>query len=331
VTRPKVLITSWLCDPADPILDRLRALGCDLSDRRRPQRYGEDEMIALVQDVDAVIAGSDQFTARVIAAAPRLKIIARVGVGYDTIDLAAATARGIAVTITPGANDRAVADYTFGLIIAVARFIPASDRFVRAGEWRRLAGADVAGATLGIIGLGRIGKNVARRAQGFEMRVLAYDTVQDPEFARQYGVRYVPLETLLAESDFVTIHTPLTPETRHLLNAERLRLMKPTAYLINTARGEIVDEAALAQALREGWIAGAALDVFAQEPPWDSPLMALRDRDNVVFSPHIAGSSRGANAAMYRLAVEEVARVLSGQPARYAVNPEIYRTGATPV
>ena len=206
----------------------------------------------------------------------------------------------------------------------------APERMTRA-DWRRLAGADVAGATLGIIGLGRIGKNVARRAQGFEMRVLAYDTVQDPEFARQYGVRYVPLETLLAESDFVTIHTPLTPETRHLLNAERLRLMKPTAYLINTARGEIVDEAALAQALREGWIAGAALDVFAQEPPWDSPLMALRDRDNVVFSPHIAGSSRGANAAMYRLAVEEVARVLSGQPARYAVNPEIYRTGATPV
>lgn len=316
----KVLVTSWIVEENHPQLDRLRAIGCEIVNARRPSPHTEAEMRELIRGIDAVIAASDAYTDSVLAAADRLKIIARVGVGYDAIDLAAATRRGVIVATTPGANHEAVADLAFGLMLALARFIPLHDRLVRAGRWERHTGADVYGKTLGILGLGKIGKGMARRARGFSMRVVAHDPFWDEEFARSYQVERAALDDVVRDADFLTLHLPASPETYHVMNAERLRLMKPTAYLINTARGTLVDEAALDQALREGWIAGAALDVFDKEPPWGSPIL---QRENAIFSPHVAGFSKQANEQMIRMAVENVLHVLTGQPPLDCVNREV--------
>ena len=190
------------------------------------------------------------------------------------------------MTTTPGTNERAVADFAFGLILTVARAIPANIANVKAGRWERVVGPDVAHATLGIVGLGLIGKEVARRAHGFDMRILAYDVFRDEAFAEQYGVEYRELDDVLAEADYVTVHVPLMPQTRNLLDAGRLARLKPTAYVVNTARGGTVDEAALYEALTSGRLAGAALDVFGVEPAWGNPLLEL---PNVVATPHVAG------------------------------------------
>jgi phosphoglycerate dehydrogenase-like enzyme len=279
-------------------------------------------MIALLPGVAATVASVEPYTRRVLAAADALTIIARVGVGYDAIDLAAATERGVAVTTTPGANDRAVADYAFALILALGRAVLANHEQVRAGRWERVVGPDIAGATLGIVGTGAIGKGVARRARGFDMRILAYDIAPDAAFAAEAGVAYRPLEALLAEADFVTLHTPLFPSTRNLIDAERLALMKPTAYLVNTSRGGIVDEAALADALRAGRLAGAALDVFEREPPWGSPILAA---PNLLVSPHVAGISAGSREAMLTMACRSIVQRLRGERPDGLVNPAVMR------
>jgi glyoxylate reductase len=257
----------------------------------------------------------------VLEAAPHLRIVANVAVGYDNVDVAAATARGIVVTNTPDVLTDATADLTWALILGAARNLPWNDRYLREGRFTgwlpgALLGADVTGRTLGIVGLGRIGRAVARRAAGFEMRVLGHDpgAADGPP-----GVQAVDLDTLLAESDFVTLHCPLRPETHHLIDATRLRRMKRTAYLINTSRGPVVDEAALAEALRDGVIAGAGLDVYEREPAVEAALLPLADR--VVLLPHVGSATVATRQAMARLAVDAVDELLAGRRPRHVVNP----------
>jgi D-3-phosphoglycerate dehydrogenase / 2-oxoglutarate reductase len=322
VAKYNVLVTSWAVEEDNPDLERLRAIGCAIVNKRRPRHYAEAEIRDLIPGMDAVLAASDRYTPAVFEAADRLKVIARVGVGYDAVDLAAATRHGVVVSTTPGANHEAVADMAFGLILALARFIPLHDRLVRDGKWERHTGIDVNGKTLGILGLGKIGKGMARRGRGFAMRVVAHDPYWDEEFARAHQVERLPLDEVVREADFLTLHLPGSSDTFHVMNAERLRAMKPTAFLINTARGTLVDEAALNRALEERWIAGAALDVFEQEPPWGS---AILQRENAIFSPHVAGFSQKANEMMIRLAVDNVRNVLLGEPPLDCVNPDVLR------
>ena len=242
--------------------------------------------------------------------------------GYESVDIDAATARGIPVVVAPGFTE-SVADYVFGLLLAVARQVAQADRLIRQGQWDVLVSTNIFRKTLGIIGLGRIGKAVVRRAQGFEMPVLATDVVQDAAFARQYGVTYVPLEVLLRQADIVSVNAPLHGSTRHLIDAHALRLMQPTAFLINTARGDLVDEAALAAALHEGRLAGAGLDVFHHEPITHNAFAGL---DNVVLSPHLAAYSREGLRDTGLLAAQAVLAVLKGGQAdrSLVVNPEVY-------
>ena len=322
---PNVLITAryFAVDP-EP-LDLLRRNGCvitrpdidwTLGDGNVPQARA----IELLHDADGAIISSMPITGAVLDEVPRLKVIALRGVGYDSVDVAAATARGIPVAVAPGFTD-SVADYVFGLLLAVARQVAQADRVVRGGRWEVLVSTNIAGKTLGIIGLGRIGKAVARRARGFDMPILATDVVQDEAFAASHGVRYVTLEELLRQADIVSINAPLQGDTRHLIDAGALAAMKPTAYLINTARGDLVDETALADALRAGHLAGAGLDVFHDEPLQDSPLRGL---DNVVLSPHLAAYSREGLRETGVLAARAVLAVLAGDhpDATQWVNPE---------
>ena len=278
-------------------------------------------MTDLLRGIDGAIVSSDPFTARVIQAADRLRVISRTGVGYDAVDVPAATKRGVIVTTTPGVNRHAVADWALALILCCARKVPESLAEVRRGAWTRYLGMDLAEKTLGVVGLGTIGKEVAKRAKAFGMRLLAFDLVQDLPFAAGQGIAYVPLEDLLRQSDFVSIHCFLNAATRHLINAERLLLMKPTAFLINTARGGIVDTEALTQVLRAKRIAGAGLDVFEGEPlRADSP---LRELENVYLSPHCAGSTTDARTRSGRMAAENLVRGLTGERPEGIVNPEV--------
>lgn len=322
MAKYKVLVTSWAVEENHPELERLRAIGCEIQNERRPNHHSEAEMQQLIPGVDAVIAASDIYSAPVLEVADRLKVIARVGVGYDAIDLKASTARGVVVSTTPGANHEAVADLAFGLILALARSIPLHDRLMRAGQWERRTGVDVNGKTLGILGLGKIGKGMARRGRGFAMRVVAHDPFWDEEFARANQVERLPLDEVVRAADFLTLHLPASPETNRIMNAERLRAMKPTAFLINTARGTLVDEPALTRALEEGWIAGAGLDVFDHEPPWGSGIL---QRENTIFSPHVAGFSHQANDLSIRMAVDNVINVLTGKPPLDCVNPDVLK------
>lgn len=278
-------------------------------------------MAELLGDIDGIIAGVDRIGPRSLARGhPRLKVIARNGSGVDGIDLATATRLGIVVTNAPGANAEAVADLVFGLMIAAARHLVELDRTVREGRWTRILGRELHRGTLGLIGLGQVGRAVARRAAGFEMRVLACDPAVGVEAARSLGVTLTSLERLLAEADFVSVHVPLTAETTRLVGEAELRRMKPTAYLINTARGGIVDEGALARALHEGWIAGAACDVFEREPPAGSPLLGA---PRLLLTPHIGAHTREAAARGALAAVDNLLAVLQGRPAPNVVNPEV--------
>lgn len=265
----------------------------------------------------AVVTLTERIDAGILAAAgPQLKVVANVAAGYDNIDVAAATAAGVTVTNTPGVLDRATADHTFALILAATRRITEGDRMIRSRQpwiWgpRMLVGLDIsAGATLGILGYGRIGHAVARRAQAFDMTVVAAARSRQPG-AVEGGVKFVDTPTLLADSDVVCVLVPLTPETRNLIDAAALRAMKPTAYLINTARGGIVDESALITALHSGEIRGAALDVFENEPNVNP---ALLDAPNLVLTPHIASAGEATRDAMGILAIDNTAAVLAGKP-----------------
>lgn len=252
-----------------------------------------------------------------LAAVPTLKVVANVAVGYNNIDVAAARRRGVVVTNTPDVLTETTADFAWALLMAAARRVAEADRFVRSGQWDRwqwdlLWGADIHGKTLGVVGFGRIGRAVARRALGFNMRVLYQDAVPaDAAVERDLRASRVDLEALLSESDFVSLHTPFLPETRHLMNARTLRLMKRSAILVNAARGPVVEEAALVRALQEGWIAGAGLDVFEAEPKVHPGLLSLA---NVVMAPHIGSASLDTRIAMATLAVRNCLAVLDGKP-----------------
>jgi D-3-phosphoglycerate dehydrogenase len=325
---PTILITAryFAVDP-EP-LDLLQQQGYMIKHQDIDWTLGDGNVseahaIELLHGVDAAIISSLPLTPTVLAHLPQLKIIAIRGVGYDSVDIAAATVRGIPVVVAPGFTD-SVADYVFALMLALARQVARADRLLRDGRWDVLVSTNIFRKTLGIIGLGRIGKAVARRARGFEMPILATDVIQDAAFAQQYGVTYVPLETLLQQADIVSINAPLQHDTRHLIDASALRLMRPTAFLINTARGDLVDVEALAMALRHGQLAGAGLDVFHQEPLQQNPFHGL---DNVVLSPHLAAYSREGLRDTGILAARAVIAVLTGgrPDAAAVVNPDVYR------
>jgi glyoxylate reductase len=286
-----------------------------------------DVLLAEAESAQGIVSLlTDRMDEELFAGARNLRVVSNVAVGYDNVDVEAATRRGIVVTNTPGVLTEATADFAWALLMAAARRIPEADRYTRSGRWTSwqptlLLGQDVHGQTIGIVGMGRIGSAVARRALGFGMRVLYHDQFRQPDRESELGIEYRELEDLLRESDFVSIHTPLAAQTRHLINRERLALMKPTAVLVNTARGPVVDEQALYEALAQGRIAAAGLDVFEVEPlPADSLLLVL---DNVVLAPHIASATHATRARMAELAAENCVAVLNGRRPLNPVNPEV--------
>lgn len=268
----------------------------------------EDQLASLLADCDGVVLGVDPLTARVLAAAPRLKAVAKYGVGMDNIDLDACRARGIRVSKTVGANADAVADYAFALMLALSRQLLPIDALCRKDSWQKLTTLDVSGRTLGLFGFGAIGRNVARRAAGFDMTVMAYDVIWDDDYAAANGIIRATPDEICAKADFISLHLPLLPETRNFIDSRRLALMKPTAILVNTARGGLVDEAALLDALKEKRIYGAGIDVFETEPPADKSWYQL---PNVVLGSHCAASTQGATEQMGRMAAENLIRDLT--------------------
>ncbi|MEA2786881.1 MAG: D-3-phosphoglycerate dehydrogenase / 2-oxoglutarate reductase [Candidatus Eremiobacteraeota bacterium] len=293
----------------------LRDAGCELvttpySAGRFDYELGGDELVALLAGADAYVAGSADVSRYVLERSPQLKVVSRRGVGFERIDLDAARERSVLVTIATGANQHAVADHVFALLLAVARDVVDANRSIVEGRWQSFIGPELRGKTLGIIGLGRVGKGVARRARGFAMNVIATDPVRDDEFARANDVTYVPLDELFARSDAVSVNASLNDTTRGLVGAPAFARMKDGAILINTARGGIVDEHALAGALRAGKLRGAGVDVFEREPPVGSPLIGL---PNIVLTPHTAAYTHEAMTAANMLAAEIVVGYMHGR------------------
>lgn len=320
----KVLITaSGFGQTGQRALEMLGQSGCQTIIPPKLGPLAAAELIPLLPGVDAILASLDDYSANVLGSreAESLKIIARWGVGFDAIDIPAATRQGIVVTYTPHLLDDSVADYTFALLLTLARRVHEGHAAMRNGGWKIEWGNDIAGKTLGIIGCGRIGMAVVRRASGFAMRVLAYGPKPKPE-AEKLGVEFVSLDTLLGQSDFISLHAALTPQTRGLLGEAQLRKIKPGAFLINTARGALVDEAALIKALTENRLAGAALDVFATEPlPGNSPLRTL---PRILLSPHQASSSLETGERVSLTAAKAIVDLMQGRWPENALNSEIF-------
>ncbi len=320
--KPKVFVTRQLPAAA---LEMIQPV-CDVEvwpDELPPPR---EVLLDKVAGVDGLLTMlTDRIDAALLDRAPRLKVVSNCAVGVDNIDIPEATRRGIVIGHTPEVLTETTADFAFALLMAAARRIVAGDGYTRAGRWRTwglltLLGQDVHGATLGLVGLGRIGAAVARRASGFHMRILYYSRTRRPDLEQQLGVVWADLDTLLRQADFVSLHTPLTPETRHLINARTLGLMKTTAILINTARGPVVDQAALYKALQQGRIAGAALDVTDPEPlPRTDPLLTL---PNCLITPHIASASIATRTQMAMMAAANLLAGLRGEMPPNPVNPE---------
>jgi phosphoglycerate dehydrogenase-like enzyme len=311
-------------EASEPALGRLRQAGFELVGNPHGRTLGEAELIALLPGCFATVAGGERYDERVFAAAPELKVVARMGVGYDQVDVAAATRHGVAVAMGFGTNHEAVADLAFTMMGALGNRLFAYHREVMEGRWGGHFHPGLFRKTVGILGLGRIGRALARRCRGFEMRVLAYDAAPDPAHAEAERIELVPLERLFREADFVSVHAPHGPETDKLVSRALLALMKPSAFLINTARGGLVDEAALCEALAAGRIAGAGLDVFEVEPlPAGSPLRRLA---NVVLTPHCAGGSVDAVIAMTERAVDQILTIKAGRNpgADQVLNPEVF-------
>jgi phosphoglycerate dehydrogenase-like enzyme len=327
----KVLITArafWVSGQA--AREALTSTGHEVVDSPQAGPLPENVLIEQLQGCQAVVASSDPYNARVFAACPELQIVSRCGVGTDSVDLGAAAEAGVVVTNTPGAMTDAVADYTFALLLSLVRRIPEGDALIRSGGWGEYPGVLVCGKTLGLVGFGQIGQGVARRAAGFGMRILAYD----PPLAKSSSalpaglppVTFVELGDLLARSDFVSIHAPSTPETQGLFNAARFAQMKRTAYLVNTARGALIDENALLHALEAGHIAGAALDVYRQEPlPSDHP---LRHAPRCVLTPHNAFNAAEAAAQMSLISAENILALWRGNRAVSVCNPAVWDSPA---
>ena len=313
-------------DETMPSVGLLRDHGFELrmtgDDRFAQGHATDDEEIKVLKGASAVVARGERYPAAVLEALPELRVIARMGVGFDRVDIATATARRIAVTITPNANHEAVAEHAIALVMASAKYVVRADKAMRSGAWPNLPRRPVRGATLGIVGLGRIGRSLALRALGMRMRVIATELWPDAAFVAEHDIEVVDLDTLLGEADYVSLNCPLTDETRGFMNNEKLALMKPDAFLINTARGALVIEADLVDALASGRLGGAALDVFEQEPtPSDNPMYEL---DNVIVSPHIAGSDDKSVAEMGLEAAQNIIDLSNGRwPTGSVVNDEL--------
>jgi phosphoglycerate dehydrogenase-like enzyme len=319
----KVLVTPMTLAGIDsPYLGVLRDAGFEPVFTKRTFLLTEQELLDALPGICGVIAGSEPYTPRVLAASPQLRVIARAGVGYDAINVPAATEHGVVVAIAPGTNQESVAEHTFALILALAKDVPNQNAAIRAGQWPRRANLPLRGRTLGIAGLGRIGKAVAERGKAFGMRLLAYELYPDRAFATRSGVELVSFERLLAESDYLSLHLPLTEESRHLIDKRALAAMKPTAYLVNTARGGLVCEADLCQALEAGRIAGVGLDVFEEEPTTKAnPLCRF---ENVVMTPHSAGVDLQSRDDMAVSAARTIVALSRGEwPAECVVNPDV--------
>jgi phosphoglycerate dehydrogenase-like enzyme len=319
---PKVLIAPMtLVNVQATFQPTLEKAGFELVYPGHTHQMNEEELLAALAGVSASLAGSEPYTARVLAAHPQLRVIARMGVGYDAVDVPAASARGIAVCIAPNTNQGSVAEQTFCLLLGLTRSLVPQHLGTKAGNWPRGTLLPLRTRTLGLLGLGRIGKAVATRALAFEMRVVAHDPYPDTAWAAKHGIPLLSVEQVLAESDFVSLHLPATEASTHLINKKTLALMKRTAFLINTARGAIVKEADLYEALKSGRIAGAGLDVFEEEPPGKSPLFEL---DNVLLTPHAAGGDLRSRDDMAQSAAEAIVSLSRGEwPAEKVVNPEV--------
>jgi phosphoglycerate dehydrogenase-like enzyme len=302
-------------------LDLLHKSSCEVVMAPKMGPLTEAELSPLLPGFDAVLASVDQFTAAILRspAARQLKLISRWGVGFDSIDIPVATEQGIVVAYCPGLLNNAVADYTMSLLCAIARRVHEGHLHMTQGIWRQQWGHDIFGKTLGIIGCGRIGKAVAKRATGFEMKILGYDPTPDPE---KTNIQFVSLEQLLRESDFVSVNVALTPETRNLINADRLKLMKKSAYLINTSRGPVVDEPALADALKNGVIAGAALDVFVKEPLAADHI--LRQTPNLLLSPHQSSWAHETGATVSHASAQAIIDLAQGRRPRWVVDDKVF-------
>jgi glyoxylate reductase len=322
VSKPKLLSTRPLFPAARAILDE----NFDVEYWQRPERISRAELLKRVADKEALVCLlTEKVDDELLTAAPKLRIAATVSVGYDNIDVPACTRHKVIATNTPGVLDDTTADFAWTLIMAIARRLIEGDTWLRSGTWPgwdldQLVGGDIWGKTLGIVGFGRIGRGVARRAYGFNMRILYTDAVRAPaEAEKELHAEYVDRDTLFRESDFVTIHVPLMPETRHLISKDNLGKMKPTAYLVNTSRGPVVDEAALAEALENNKIAGAALDVFENEPKVHPALVPRKD---VILTPHIASASVDTRTKMAVMAANNVAALFKGQRPPNALNAD---------
>jgi lactate dehydrogenase-like 2-hydroxyacid dehydrogenase len=320
--KPKILVTREIFDE---VLDFLRQ-HFEVSDNQGDAVWGPEDLAQRLADKDgAMVSIVDRIDAALLDKAPRLKAVANIAVGYNNIDVAECTRRGILVTNTPGVLDEATADFTWALLLGAARRLTEAEVYLRDGRWKRwelkqLLGTDVHGATLGIIGMGRIGQAVARRALGFDMQVLYWNRHRvAPDVERRCRATFVSKEELLARADFVTLHCPYTPETHHLIGAAEFKKMKRTAILINAARGGVVDDAALAEALRDGTIAAAGLDVYENEPNLHPEFLRLR---NVVLAPHIASATRSTRLNMAKKAAENLVAALTRGDPPDLVNPE---------
>ncbi len=323
MAKPSVYITRLI--PRDNI-EALRA-DFDVEVNAEDRALTPAELKDRVRGRSAIVSLlTDHITGEVLdAAGAQCRIVANYAVGFNNFDVAAATERNVILTNTPGVLDDATATHTFTLLLAVARRIVEGDRFVRAGRWGGWApmafvGLDVDRRTLGIAGLGRIGKNVARKARGFDMRLIYNDVRRDTAFETEFGAEFVDKDTLLRDADFLTLHVPLLPETRHYIGAAELKMMKRTAVLINASRGPVVDEKALVQALREKWIFGAGLDVFENEPALEP---GLADLDNVIVVPHVASATPATRISMGEIVVRNIRSVLGGGAPETCVNPEV--------
>ncbi|MFA4663329.1 glyoxylate reductase [Pyrococcus kukulkanii] len=326
--KPKVFITREIPENGIRLLEKEFEVEIWEEETEIPR----DVLLERVKDVDALVTMlSEKIDREVFENAPRLRIVANYAVGYDNIDVEEATKRGIYVTNTPDVLTDATADLAFALLLATARHLVKGDKFVRTGEWKRkgvawhpkwFLGYDVYGKTIGIVGFGRIGQAVARRAKGFGMRILYYSRTRKPEVEKELNAEFKPLEELLRESDFVVLAVPLTKETMYMINEERLKLMKPTAILVNVARGKVVDTRALIKALKEGWIAGAGLDVYEEEPYYNEELFSL---ENVVLTPHIGSATFGAREGMAELVARNLIAFKRGEVPPTLVNREVIK------
>ena len=316
----KILVTptSFTAESSHQAAQMLAGFADEIVFNPKGRPLTPEEVIPLLDGIDGYVAGLDYIDAQALAAAPAsLKVISRYGAGYDRVDIEAAGKRSIKVCNTPGANSEAVADMTLGLMLSAGRRIPFLDSQVKAGQWPRFKGTELFGKSLGIVGLGEIGKKVAKRAAGFSMRILAHDPYLDEAYAQANGITGVDMNTLLSESDVISLHSPLTAETQGMIGIKQVRQMKRGVLLVNTARAELCEEKALLAGLEEKIVGGLGLDVFATEPPGDNPLLAY---DNVVCTPHAGAHSMDAVERMAEMSVNNLIAVLKGEDCPFVVN-----------